>query len=105
MSSKQISIFLTPIVGAVSLSPNARDDSIEPVHCPGVTLSHTRTIFSELRAIFQHLVECTGSQMLYAMEPINSVKIKGLLENKDSAIVTIKSDVFLRLISIHTHTI
>lgn len=31
MSSKQISIFLTPIVGAVSLSPNARDDSIEPV--------------------------------------------------------------------------
>ena len=73
MSSKQISIFLTSIVRAVSLSPNAGDDSMEPVQ-----ESPSPSLFSELLAISQHLVECTGSQMLYAMEPISTAK-KGVV--------------------------
>ena len=49
MSSKQISIFLTPIVRAVSLSSNASDDSIEPVQeSPSLTAQPSSPSFSKL---------------------------------------------------------
>ena len=74
MSSKQISIFLTLIVRAVSLSSKAWMTLYR------VSLSHP--VPASHQANHQHLVECTGSQILYALEPISCEPRKDLFQNE-----------------------